>query len=85
MEIQSDPEAIAASQRILVIQLTSDNNKMDLSPRYFREVNSKCLQELVTGVLQVVLIHRVVDDPLHITFVVTNLKIDFEAVLHHVL
>jgi hypothetical protein len=31
------------------------------------------------------LIHRVIDDALHITFVITNLKVEFEAVVQHAL
>ena len=85
MQIQSDPKTVTAAQGILVIELTSDHNKMDLSPRYFSEINPECLQELVARVLQVVLIHRVIDDALHIAFVITNLKIEFESVVEHAL
>ena len=85
LQVQSDPKTIAASQRVLVIKFTSDHNKMDLSARYFSEINSECLQELVARVLQVVLIHRVIDYALHITFVITNLKVEFEAIIQHAL
>ena len=85
MEVKSDPKTIASSQRVLVIEFTSDHNKKDLPPRYFSEIHSECLQELVACMLQVVLIYRVIDDALHITFVITNLKVEFEAVVYHAL
>jgi len=72
---------IATSKRLPVVQFRPDHHKMDLSSRHFCKVNSKGLQERMARVLQIVLIHSVIDDTLHVTFVITNLEVQFESVV----
>ena len=71
---------IATSKGLPVVEFRPDHYEMDLSPRHFSKVDSKGLQERMSRMFQIVLIDSVIDDTLHVTFVITNLEVQFESV-----
>ena len=82
-DIELGAELIAAAQRGLVVECHLGDDKVVTGSTHIGKAEADGEEELMTRVLQVVLVVGVVDDALEVAFVVAHLHEQFVAIFFH--